>query len=712
MSKIQVKQTVKHKNNNRKKSQASKKTNVNVDIEALRKTYIETLRAIYKKVYEEFKKTIINLMVLQQKGAIKSLNAKKSIGKKIKNYTENDIKEALSEDILTAEQLKKLADNTLAYQRQKSKTEYKKRVEIAIENYKRQHLVGVVSDDIAEKIADKVWDDMQSEFESLIDNVDWEVESDAEYEKMLKFLKKGDRGFESLKRRLKAGTDKDKGILIPNDRDRAITVNILSEQLKELKRKVKEGVLTEEQYKTFETNLVNDVAEQIYANKNLEKARINEIKKFIETGDESVLGNVYNFTTPEHKQNYIRQIKKRFETASKLKNIVSEDVKLRKDMLQRVREQAIKKANNECKRLGIGKYGSHITLGDTSKILESSKSKIQNVLNNTKKQNSITPSTFQRIVDIDHIFLKDEVKPEITFTTKSGLKKVIPAEIIPKEDLIDEIRHVSKLTSALIPAKFVKKGIIDEYYGAVIAATYFQMLVSNTPIDEEYSYFEKRIHYGTSKIKLPETMEDYDEADIDKQLENNKKVYLVEHTHVPDKEFIRDFWVLHYKGVEFYSKDYDKRLFEKKSDMKSAHIIAIDIYDRTKNLENKNVDFYAENTNWRYNMLEYGGYTRDGETSIGSKYGYEHGVKNKHSYQAPYGMKRLVDGLWNILVTSGRHYGYVSEFLNKNRNKLDVSKIESKIVKMITTDYPEIKQVGFTDKDEYIRLLKSDITPQ
>ena len=150
MSKIQVKQTVKHKNNNRKKSQASKKTNINVDIEALRKTYIETLRAIYKKVYEEFKKTIINLMVLQQKGAIKSLNAKKSIGKKIKNYTENDIKEALSEDILTAEQLKKLADNTLAYQRQKSKTEYKKRVEIAIENYKRQHLVGVVSDDIAE----------------------------------------------------------------------------------------------------------------------------------------------------------------------------------------------------------------------------------------------------------------------------------------------------------------------------------------------------------------------------------------------------------------------------------------------------------------------------------------------------------------------------------------------------------------------------------
>lgn len=696
MSKIQVKQTVKHKNNNRKKSKKrSIKIIIKKKLEHLKQEYILLKYRLYE--IAEGKK----LSDIDDDSSLffDTDDVEEEVDGKEIYISLEEMKEGLSKYL---ERLKKKQSKVLP-------TIKKEHLPLSSHDSVISHYTLYNIDKSEQKRKHEI------EFQKLTNNVNWKVQEEdewvvekAEYEK---WVRKGDRGFESFKRRLKENlnSNKEKESLNPNDFDRINSVNFVQKQLKELKFALDEGLITQDVYKSSANSIMEEVAEQLYGKKKLERERIAEIKKFIETGDESVLGNIYNFTDPAYKAIYIQQIKDRFAAAGRVKNTISPEMQqilLRREIQQKVRQQALKKAKSECEKLGIGRYGAHIKLGDTSRFARNSKAKIQAILSKASEKNAVTPSSYQRIVDIDHIFLKDDVKPSFTFTTPSGITKTIPEERITKEEQIDEIRQVNTLETAMIPKAFIKKGIIDEYYGAVVAATYFQMLVSNTPIDEKYSYFEKRIHYGTSKIKLPETMEDYDEADIDKQLENNKKVYLVKHTHVPDKEFIRDFWVLHYKGVEFYSKDYDKRLFEKKSDMKSAYIIAIDIYDRTKNLENKNIDFYAENTNWRYNMLEYGGYTRDGEANIGSKYGYEHGVKNKHSYQAPYGMKRLVDGLWNILVTSGRHYGYVSEFLNKNRNKLDVSKIESRIVKMITTDYPEIKQVGFTDDAEYVNIMK------
>lgn len=711
MSKIRVKQTIKHQNNP-KQNNISKKNTVNIELTNLREFYTQMFRNIYENIGKVIKRNIALAFERVKKAKLKALKIKRRLsGKNIGTYSSADIMSAMeSGSALTAEELKKLAENTLSYQKQKSKTEYKKNVELAIEMYKRQHLVAFVSESEAQKIADKVWDDMQSKFEELTDNLDWTEESEEEYKKMLKYMEKGDRGLESLKRRLKKGVNTRKSSdSVPNNFERVNSIEQLNEQLKNLKDSVKSGYISEAQYKEFENTLVNDVANKLYENKNIEKARLDEIKKFIETGDESVLGNVYNFSDPEYKQQYINQIKARFAAAAKAKKEISPEVKMRKDIMQRVRQQVGQKTKQRCKELGIGKYGSYIQLGDTGKINAVAQNKVKEIFNVVQSKNVVQPVVYQRVVDIDHIFDKDEVKPAFTFTTKSGQVRTIPEEIIPKEDKIDEIRNVGTLKSALIPMKYVKKGIIDEYYGAVIAATYFQMLVSNTPIDEEYDYIESRVHYGTSKLNLPKTMEDYDEKDIDNQLENNKKIYLIQHHHVPDNEYIRDFWVLHFKGMDFYSKDYARSLFEKKSDKESAFIIADDIYKKTKDLTDKSIAFSAENMNWRYSMLEYGGYQRDGEANVGSQYRFKHGVKNKHSYQAPYGMKRLVDGLWNVLTTSGRHYGYVSEFLNSHRNRLDVSNVESRIVKMITTAYPSIKKVGFTDEDNYIRVLKSDI---
>lgn len=690
MSKIRVKWSLKHKN---KKTQKTNQTLSKIKIA------IGKIINILPKEFVLIKHKLLNLII---KTEIKDDN-------KLPVFSVDDIKDDINdkEIYISLDEMKeglkkyieRLRNRPIDYQ---SKLEKKKNHEQIMQHYT---LYNVDKSEQRKR--------HEAEFQKLTDNTDWEIQEENEWlvekDEYEKFIRKGDRSLESLKRRLKTYIDTDKSIdSISNDAKTADTISLLRKQIKSLKEGLKLGSITEDAYKKYTKALVDDVAEGIYHNKKLQRTQIDEIKKFIETGDESVLGNVFNYTEPEYKQIYIQQIKERFERAVRAKKAVPVEVKIRKDIIQKARQQAIEKAKDSCRKLGIGKYGSHIQLGDTSRFVTNSKGKIQSFINKSIKQNSVTPYSYQRIVDIDHIFTKDIVKPEITFTTKSGQIRTIPEERITKEEQIEEIRQVNTLENAIIPKAFVKKGIINEYYGAVIAATYFQMLVSNTPIDEEYDFIESRVHYGTSELDLPKTMEDYDEKDIDNQLENNKKIYLIQHHHVPDDEYIRDFWVLHFKGMDFYSKDYASSLFEKKSDKESAFVIADDIYKKTKDLTDKSIAFSAENMNWRYNMLEYGGYQRDGEANVGSQYGFEHGVKNKHSYQAPYGMKRLVDGLWNVLITSGRHYGYVSEFLNSRRNKLDVSKIESRIVKMIVAEYPEIKEVGFSDDIEYVHIMKGD----
>lgn len=691
MSKIQVKQTIKHKNN--KKPKKNKLHNIFINIQNVSKQkYILLKYRLWELAKDEKIDNVNDTMPL----FFDEEDIEEEIDGKEIYVSLDEMKEGLSKYL---ERLKK--------RNQKALSTVKNGKTLESHNSIINHftLYNIDRSDKKEK--------HEAEFQKFTNNLDWNIQEEDEWlleeSEYKKWVRKGDRGFESFKRHLKDDlkSNKTSESSNPNDFERINSINQIKKQLKELKYALKEGTITQDAYQSFANSIIEEIAVNLYGKRKLEKERINEIKKFIETGDESVLGNAYNFADSSYKEIYIQQIKDRFAAAKKVKNTISPEMQAYRDIQQRIQQQAIKKAKAECEKLGIGgKYGSHIKLGDTSRFTKNSKAKIQSILNKAVEKNTVTPSSYQRIVDIDHIFLKDKVKPAFTFTTPSGITKTIPEERITREEQIEEIRQVNTLETAKIPKRFIKKGIIDEYYGAVIAATYFQMLVSNTPVDEKYDFFEKRVHVGASKVKRPKAMEDYNEAEVDKQLEDNTKVYLVRHKHIPDNEYIRDFWVLHYKGMEFYSKDYDERLFEKKSDMRSAHIIAIDIYDRTKNLENKSVEFWAENTNWRYTMLEYGGYNKDGEASVGSKYGYAHGVKNKHSYQAPYGMKRMVDGLWNVLVTSGRHYGYVSEFLNRNRHKLDVSKIESRIVKMVTTEYPEIKQVGFTDDIEYVNIMK------
>lgn len=291
-----------------------------------------------------------------------------------------------------------------------------------------------------------------------------------------------------------------------------------------------------------------------------------------------------------------------------------------------------------------------------------------------------------------------------------------------------DIRTFDKADSALIPKLHIKDGIVDEEYAALICATYFQMLVSNTPVDEPYDYIENRIVYRTGRIAPPAGVLDMESKDevseaVDREEKKilrkslkTRKVIQVKHHHEPDEDYIRNDWVLHFKGLEIRAGDLDSSLFEQKSDRASALRLKDIIYGMTRDLQDKSPVFWVENTNSRYGMLEYGGYKRDSDSVpaggkaaapwIGSKYGLEHGVKNRHSYQAPNGFYRMTQAAWNVLLTSGRFKGYTAQFVNSRMNRLDVSSARNSLSRKVLRTYPELKEIGYPLERNFIEVRK------
>ena len=92
--------------------------------------------------------------------------------------------------------------------------------------------------------------------------------------------------------------------------------------------------------------------------------------------------------------------------------------------------------------------------------------------------------------------------------------------------------------------------------------------------------------------------------------------------------------------------------------------------------------FTYENTNPRWEMLEYGYYkNEESKIRIGTPYGYKHGVKGHHSIQAPYGFVRLTEAWWENMKESHRRFDFLANFVK--RNSLDVSKIKQNTVEKL-----------------------------
>ena len=260
------------------------------------------------------------------------------------------------------------------------------------------------------------------------------------------------------------------------------------------------------------------------------------------------------------------------------------------------------------------------------------------------------------------------------------------------------------MVSVLEPVKLAQHQIYDLKIGCMLEAIYFQTLVSNTPIDEDYRYHKKvlkrtRRRVSASKTKNPlnitevKTKEEMiHEAGVDIHYELSKKEYL----HEADQESVQGDWCLRFRGKLF--KAYESKpnpnsdkasggyicmkreWFEIPDDKASQEAIADFLYKNTgdtdKNgnpLEN-DVRLNVFNINPRWQQLEYGWYEAPDTMSessrrVGSRY---HGIRNGFSYQAPYGFKRLTDAMWNITLQSGGDMNnYADLLLRESRIKLN-----------------------------------------
>lgn len=298
----------------------------------------------------------------------------------------------------------------------------------------------------------------------------------------------------------------------------------------------------------------------------------------------------------------------------------------------------------------------------------------------TKK--NITGKSANVVLGMENIFATDAMfsVKEKEFYKKSG-KSLWSYNFGFRNEA--QVLRTSGLKPMPIPEEALKDKVIYDIYGSIVAASFFQILVSNTPVDEVYFYKETRTYEIAGNAMLSEKVEDVDgedvwvernPRDVARDMYKNKRTVTKEYwrKHEPDEDSVRNCWEFRYKGVtfrptdpEFEENSYD--LFVNKCDAVAIAIIGKIFRDRTANSKSKTDNFTYKNTNKRWEQLEYGGYKKDtpGAPWKGrSKYGLPHGVKNQYTYQAPFGYLRLIEAQWNALIDDGFDFTLTSQLIN------------------------------------------------
>lgn len=259
------------------------------------------------------------------------------------------------------------------------------------------------------------------------------------------------------------------------------------------------------------------------------------------------------------------------------------------------------------------------------------------------------------------------------------------------------------------------------YKNCFLMAMYFQILVSSTPLDEDYEYQES----GIPRVSMVNKGKLRNIDDIKKQLRKRPKVTK---THYADELKARADWRCWFEYVEitfgaFETEKSDadhadvyfsEEMFEKVADFNSIQKMTEIIIDAVKDyiseddeelLRGKNDwsstlgRFTVLNNNKHISTLEFGGYKQN---TTKEKYGakYSHGVENHHSYQAPNGFIRLTQELYNTLLQSGRWQNFASTLISRRNiafvnENFDVKNTNTQFMrKLIQEGHVDSKQMS------------------
>lgn len=207
-----------------------------------------------------------------------------------------------------------------------------------------------------------------------------------------------------------------------------------------------------------------------------------------------------------------------------------------------------------------------------------------------------------------------------------------------------------------------------------IVATFFQRVCARTPLDEKY------INGIDSKGNF--TM------------------------HYPDKMRCRFDWYVECGGIQVTAGDMIKKnvsLFNEYNNSESINAI-INILKETFS----SVDFTKctiGNDNPYFETLEYGGYDHDtaprqGIVENGWETGEKHGVKNKHSVQAPMGMLRITQMELQSMIRSSASTSLSKRYRGQRTVKLPSDARMKQLVKQFKAS----KRLSLKDIKRYIDL--------
>ena len=218
--------------------------------------------------------------------------------------------------------------------------------------------------------------------------------------------------------------------------------------------------------------------------------------------------------------------------------------------------------------------------------------------------------------------------------------------------------NVLDLTGKMIAAK----GLEASQRVLKLSAIYFQRVVSRTPRDETYTYYDKD---G------------------------------VKRTHKDDGDYIQDYWTARYWRYAPITAKYLREscgcTFETFDNPKEIEIIYREFEkvffgaEGSRGRANKesgkttlkgiriNCEYPDDKQHrLRYHLLEYGGYTGDGIIKDGERY---HGVIGGRSVQAPSGMKALTDAEFNSSQFKSSNEN-LTKYLKKLKKVKDVKSVQ------------------------------------
>lgn len=258
--------------------------------------------------------------------------------------------------------------------------------------------------------------------------------------------------------------------------------------------------------------------------------------------------------------------------------------------------------------------------------------------------------------------------PKKTWKTKNG--------VVANEKFYEEIQKTCTKVAMNKLYEQVTENRIDSLF---LIATFFQRVVARTPLDEKYT-----------------------QRDEDGKLLGY---------HIPDTNRCKLDWYIQSKNNKFTSEDFMNRgIYFKQIDNAEDIKKLINILNEyIWSDDSGNLIVEIGNENPHFTVLEYGGgYNWKGDTDprTGIKVndfdnGYKHGVKNKHSVQAPVGMLRVTQAeLFNNQQTKLSRNEYTTG--HKQGKRREFSDSELKELKSIL----QKKRIRVGDISRYLKKYK------